>query len=190
MKKELYADKPVKEYLDDLAAKLPAPGGGSAAALSAALAAALISMVVNFTIGKPRYEKFRKELESILDKSEKLRTRLLDLTDLDVEAFKSKNLDDSLNVPFMVCRLCFDAALLCKPLLTKSNVNLITDVGVAAVFLESAFTAALLNVEINLGALKDKQRVKMIRQELARKGKIVKKIRSNTEEKIVKIIRG
>ncbi|MFZ2357219.1 MAG: cyclodeaminase/cyclohydrolase family protein, partial [Candidatus Omnitrophota bacterium] len=33
----MYKNKTLKKYLDDLAAKLPAPGGGSAAALNAAL---------------------------------------------------------------------------------------------------------------------------------------------------------
>lgn len=49
----MYCNKTLRGYLDDLAAKLPAPGGGSAAALTASEAAALISMVINFTIGKP-----------------------------------------------------------------------------------------------------------------------------------------
>ena len=55
----MYNEGSLKQYLNDLAAKLPAPGGGSAAALTAALGASLISMVLNFTIGKTKRAIFK-----------------------------------------------------------------------------------------------------------------------------------
>jgi formiminotetrahydrofolate cyclodeaminase len=186
----MYKDTALKQYLDDLAAKLPAPGGGSAAALSAALGASLISMVVNFTLGKPKYTQYEKELQEILEKSEKLRAEFLNLVDLDVTAYQSKNIRDALNVPFMVARLCFEAADLCPPLVKKGNVNLISDVAVAAVLLEGAFASALFNVEINLKMLNDPKVAKEIRKELKNKEKAIKKIRISTEEKVGEIIRG
>jgi formiminotetrahydrofolate cyclodeaminase len=64
----MYKNSSLKRYLDDLAAKLPAPGGGSAAALTASLGASLISMVVNFTLGKPRYAQYEKELKETLER--------------------------------------------------------------------------------------------------------------------------
>jgi formiminotetrahydrofolate cyclodeaminase len=82
-----YKEQTLKKYLDDLAAKLPAPGGGSAAALAAALGASLISMVVNFTLGKPKYAEYEKGLKQILSKSERLREEFLNLVDLDVTAY-------------------------------------------------------------------------------------------------------
>ncbi len=185
----MYRDESLKKYLDDLAAKLPAPGGGSAAALSAALGASLISMVVNFTLGKPKYVQYEKELKEILEKSEKLREEFLNLVDLDAAAYKSKNLRDALDVPFMVCRLCFEGIKLCPPLIKKANVNLISDVGVAAVLLESAFVSANFNIEINLKSLGDEKIAKSIRKELTQKRNSVKKIRLQTEEKVGKIIR-
>ncbi len=178
------------KYLDDLAAKLPAPGGGSAAALTAALGASLISMVVNFTIGKPKYARFEKELKTILEKSEKLRQEFLRLVDLDVVAYESKNIRDTLDVPFMVCRLCSEGIRLCPPLVTKGNVNLISDVAVAAILLEAAFSSAYYNVEINLKSLGNKKLTKAIRKELTQKDKSIKRIRQETEEKVGKIIRG
>ncbi|MFH1640742.1 MAG: cyclodeaminase/cyclohydrolase family protein [Candidatus Omnitrophota bacterium] len=113
----MYCDKSIKEYLNDLSARLPAPGGGSAAALNAALGISLVSMVVNFTIGKPKYAKYETELKSILEKSEDLRSEFLELVDLDVLAYKSKNIRDALDIPFMVCRLCFEGIKLCPPLI-------------------------------------------------------------------------
>lgn len=185
-----YKDETIKKYLDDLSAKLPAPGGGSAAALTAASGISLVSMVVNFTLGKPKYVKFEAELKGILERSEKLRQEFLRLVDLDVVAFESKNVRDAMDVPFMVCRLCFEGIKLCKPLVVKGNVNLISDVAVAAILLESAFASAYFNVEINLRPLNDKKLTSAVRKELMQKGRLVTKIRLDTEEKIGKIIRG
>lgn len=185
-----YQEESIRRYLDDLAAKLPAPGGGSAAALSGALGASLISMVVNFTIGKPRYAKYEKELRQILSRSESLRLELLGLVDLDVVAYRSKNIRDALDVPFMVCRLCFEGAKLCPPLIKKGNTNLISDVAVAAILLEAGFSSAYFNVEINLKSFNDKKVSRVIRKELSIKKKKIIKIRSDMEGKVGKIIRG
>lgn len=185
-----YKDGTLKKYLDDLAAKLPAPGGGSAAALNAAMGEALISMVVNFTLGKPKYASYENELKLMFEESEKLRNDFLGLVDADVEAYKSKDMRKALDIPFMVARLCFEAIKLCPPLIKKGNKNLISDVAVAAVLLESAFAAAYFNVEINLKSLADKKLTSAIRKELARKEKTIKKIRLKTEEQVGKIIRG
>ena len=68
-----YKNQSLTKYLNDLAARLPAPGGGSAAALNAALAVSLVSMVVNFTLGKPKYFAFELSLKKTLAKSEKLK---------------------------------------------------------------------------------------------------------------------
>jgi methenyltetrahydrofolate cyclohydrolase len=185
-----YKDKSLKKYLNDLAAKLPAPGGGSASAMNAAMGASLISMVVNFTLGKPKYARFEKELKSIFKNSEELRNELLDLVDLDILAYKSKNLQEAMEVPFMVCGLCFKTAKLCPPLINKGNINLISDVVVAAILLESAFKSACFNVEVNLKMLRDKTLTKSVRKELAQKGIAIEKIRTQMEEKVGKIIRG
>jgi len=184
-----YKESTLTKYLDDLAAKLSAPGGGSAAALTAAMGTALISMVVNFTLGKPKYAQYENELKATLERSERLREEFLNLVDLDVNAYKSKNIRDALDVPFMVCRLCFEGIKLCPDLIRKGNVNLISDVAVAAILLESAFTSADFNVEINLKSLADDKLANDIRKELTDKKKMIKKIRLQTEGKVGKIIR-
>jgi len=185
-----YRDASLNKYLDDLAAKLAAPGGGSAAAMNAAMGVSLISMVINFTLGKPKYAEYELELKSLLEKSEKLRAEFLILVDLDVKAYKSKNLRDALDIPFMVARLCFEGASLVLPLIRKGNVNLISDVAVAAIMLEGAFASAYFNVEINLKSLGDQKLAQTIRKELRRKAAKVMKIRVETEDKVGKIIRG
>ena len=185
-----YKNQSLTKYLNDLAARLPAPGGGSAAALNAALAVSLVSMVVNFTLGKPKYIVFDKELKAILVKSEKLRKQLLALVDLDVLAYQSKNVRKALAVPLTLARLCCQAAELCPPLIKKGNVNLISDVAVAAVFLESAFVSACFNARINLKSLADPKLTQEVSNELSQMYKIVLKIRKNTEDSVGKVIRG
>ncbi|MDD5561117.1 MAG: cyclodeaminase/cyclohydrolase family protein [Candidatus Omnitrophica bacterium] len=185
-----YKKQSLIKYLDDLSAKLPAPGGGSAAALNAAMGAGLISMVVNFTLGKPAYAAFETQLKGILVKSEKLRKDFLELVDLDVVAYQSKDARQALDIPLMLARLCCEAAKLCPPLIKKGNANLLSDVAVAAVFFESAFVAACFNVEINLKTLAQKKLTQGVRKELNQKNRIIQRIRRNTEDSIGKIIRG
>ncbi len=184
----MYKNLSLKRYLDDLAAKLPTPGGGSAAALSAAMGAALISMVVNFTIGKPKYSGYELELKKILNSSEKLRKAFLDLVDQDVEAYKSKNIKQSLKIPLSVCWLALDALKLCPPLIKKGNRNLISDVAVAAVLLEAAVSTAAVNVRINLANFDDKKLMLKIEKELCALIKNSKIIRTKTEENVGKLI--
>jgi len=184
-----YKTQSLAKYLNDLAAKLPAPGGGSAAALNAALGASLVSMVVNFTLGKPKYAVFAKELKSILVKSENFRKLFLDLVDLDAKAYQSKDIKKALAVPLKLARLCCQAAKLCPPLVKKGNVNLISDVAVAAVFLEAAFVSACFNVEINLKSLVDVKLTSKTRKELDQMYKIVLKVRKSTEASVGKVIR-
>jgi len=184
-----YKSQSLTKYLNDLSAKLCAPGGGSAAALNAAMGAALLSMVVNFTLGKPGYAGFEKELKRILGKSERLRRSFLRLVDSDVAAFKSGNIRKSLAVPLEVARLSAKAQELCLPLLAKGNPNLASDIGVAAVFLESAFVAARFNVEINLKALNDAKLSQKTKNELGRMYRAIFRVRKVTEAQVGKIIR-
>jgi methenyltetrahydrofolate cyclohydrolase len=183
----MYAET-LKKYSDDLAAKLPAPGGGSAAACGASLGAALVSMVANFTVGKPAYAKYDVEMRRLLERSEKLRAEFLNLVDLDVAAYQSKDPRKAMDIPLMVCRLCYEAIKLCLPLAKKGNVNLITDVAVAAQLLESAFAASCFNVLINLKTIDDPKLSAKVKKELAVKNKNIKQIRNVTEVYVGKII--
>lgn len=187
---KLYRDQSLHRYADDLAAKLPAPGGGSAAALAGCLGASLLSMVLNFTIGKPRYARYEKQLKATLKKSETIRKKFLELVDLDVVAYRSKNIKRALSVPLEVARLCFEGMNLCPDLIKKGNLNLISDVGVAAIFLESGFSGACFNVDINLKCLGNTKVSKNLRKELAKKEKTIKNLRLKIEEKVNEIIRG
>ncbi len=170
----MWLEKSLKSYLDKLASKSPTPGGGSAAALLGALAAGLVSMVVNFTVGKPKYKKVEKSVGRILERAEKLRERLSQLTEEDSIAYckisdayrlpkgeernkvMQKALCQASKVPFEVANLSFKLLKLNQDLVEKGNRNLISDVGVSVIFSLAALETAALNVEINLAGIKDK----------------------------------
>lgn len=185
-----YKTESLAKYLDDLSARLPAPGGGSAAAMNAAMAASLMSMAVNFTLGKPEYFKYAAELKTALEKTNKLKNDFLDLVDLDVAAYTSGDLRKAADVPLTLARLCFEGAKILPFLIKRTNPKLSSDLAVAAIFFESAFSAARFNIAINLKMLNDCKLEGAINKELRLKEKSVKKARVFTEESVGKIIRG
>jgi formiminotetrahydrofolate cyclodeaminase len=185
----MYKNSSLKKYLDDLAAGLPVPGGGSAAALVASLGVALISMVIRFTLGRPKYAKYQTELKRMLAASERTRKRLLELVDLDIEAFESKKIEKAIEVPQEVARLCWEAMKICPALVNKGNINLISDVAVACALLESGFSSALFNVEINLKCLKVSPGKGKAVWELRKKKDNITRTRRGLEAKINEIIR-
>ena len=84
---ENLTDQTVVQFLDALASSAPAPGGGSAAALSGALGAALVSMVCNLTLGKAKYADVQDEISALVEQSEALRHLLIDLLEADVKVY-------------------------------------------------------------------------------------------------------
>lgn len=167
----MYINKPMKTYLDDLAAKKPVPGGGSAAALSAAIGAGLMSMVCGYTVGNPACKAGQNEVADILVRTENYRLELEALVDEDVNAYGklaeglkafAKDNDkieplykDAITPPFETCKIASECLKLCKILAECGNKNLITDVAVAAILLEGAFFSAKFNIYINMKHIKD-----------------------------------
>ena len=66
----IMTDMTVRAFSEKLASNAPAPGGGSAAALSGALGAALISMVCRLTQGKEKYAEFESLVMDTIPKSD------------------------------------------------------------------------------------------------------------------------
>lgn len=171
----MYKNGSIENYLEDLAAKKPAPGGGSAAALEAATGCALMSMVANYTVGNKKYADVKEKAETLLGKSEGLRNKLEKLIDEDVRVYTKlskgfKTLDkdsrelqdlykESCAVPLEICKDAYNAIQLLKELVEYGNTNLITDVAISALMLESSFLGAKFNVYINLKYMKDQQYV-------------------------------
>jgi formiminotetrahydrofolate cyclodeaminase len=176
-------------FLDELASSSPAPGGGSVAALAGAVGAALSSMVCNLTRGKQGYEAVQDEINEILKKSEQLREDLTELIDRDTEAFnevmtalkKPKDTEEqkaqrknilqtafthAAEVPLETARKCLEVLDVAYIVAQKGNTNSISDAAVSALMAQSAVHAAILNIRINLGSIKDDQFVQMVRTEI------------------------
>ena len=81
------ADRPVRDFCEVLASELPAPGGGSAAALEGALGCALIGMVAKLTIGRKKYAAHEQFMKGCAERAEELRLMFLGLVERDAEAF-------------------------------------------------------------------------------------------------------
>ncbi|MBB6631228.1 cyclodeaminase/cyclohydrolase family protein [Clostridium algidicarnis] len=172
----------VENFAKELASKSPAPGGGSAAALSATLAASLSSMVFNLTIGKKAYENLKDEekecIINALKKTEVLREEYLDIMQEDttvflkvMDAYKmpkdsedEKNLRKikieeayklALEVPRRLSEKCFELYKYIEIAAKYGNANAISDAGVSALMIQAALEGASLNVKINLASLED-----------------------------------
>ncbi|MCM8783150.1 MAG: cyclodeaminase/cyclohydrolase family protein [Candidatus Omnitrophica bacterium] len=185
-----YRERSLRKYIDDLSKKLPAPGGGSASSLVCGLGVSLLGMVINFTLGKPGYQDYEKELKKILIKVESLKKRFLELVDEDVKAYKSKDIWYSLEVPLKVAYNCYEAIRISPLLLKKGNKNLLSDVACGVIFLEAGFWGAYFNVEANLKFIKEKKIVNKIRKELLREASHLKRIKEEVEKKVGVFIKG
>ena len=152
----------LSEYTRVLSLKVPAPGGGSAAAATAALGAALLSMVANYSLGKTGSRTKEQKINASLKASEGLRKRFLMLIDLDAQAYlnvvkarkaaptkRAAARRKAAEVPLEICKLCYKAVQLSPILVRYGNKYLVSDVKVALELLLAAFNAARINVEIN-----------------------------------------
>ena len=79
-------DQTIGEFLDQLAERVPAPGGGAAAALLAAQGAALLGMVARYTTGE-KYAEHQVTISRIIAEVDELRNIALRLADADADAF-------------------------------------------------------------------------------------------------------
>ena len=80
-------DLSLTEFAQVLGSDAPAPGGGSAAALSAANGISLTKMVCELTLGKKKYAEFEAEIAQVHAESARLQESLLAAIDKDTEAF-------------------------------------------------------------------------------------------------------
>ncbi|MDR3231426.1 MAG: cyclodeaminase/cyclohydrolase family protein [Synergistaceae bacterium] len=171
-------DMTVKGFTEKLASDAPAPGGGSAAALSGALGAGLVSMVCRLTLGKAKYAQHEVLVKEVLAKSDALAASLLDGIQKDTDAFDSvmaafalpKETDEqkvarsaaiqrayiiAVDSPVTTAEGCLAAMQLSESLLHKSNTNAVSDLAVGAVQAWAGLKGALANVRINLPSIKD-----------------------------------
>jgi len=164
-------DDTIAAFLDQLAARVPAPGGGAAAALHAAQAAALLAMVARYSDG-PRYDAAL--MDRIVADADELRQDALALAEADVEAFAavgaayrlprdtpgrsaaiSSALAGAARPPAGVVRTALLLISLAGQLRPAANPAMITDVAAAAEAARAAAVTARLIIEVNLKGITD-----------------------------------
>ena len=171
-------DLTVTDFLDELASDSPAPGGGSVAALNGALGAGLIAMVARLTIGKKGYDTVQSLMEDTRDGADRLKQRLTELVDEDTQAFNAvmaafklpKETDEdkvarsaaiqagyqqAIHTPMETAESCLAVLELAAAIAGKGNANAASDLGVATQVAYAGVEGAVMNVKINLPAIKD-----------------------------------
>lgn len=167
----------VAGFLDSLASRTPAPGGGAVAAVHAGQCAALLSMVAAYTSG-PKYQEHRQVVDAIDRTARKARGRALLLADADIAAFgavgaayampkdteeqvRSRSaaiasaLSGAAEPPAAVIEMCLELVVAAENLLPVANRSVITDVAAATEAARAAAVTARLNVEINVAGIDD-----------------------------------
>ena len=150
-------DLTIRDYLDQVSARNPTPGGGAVAAIIAAEGCALMNMVANFSEG----EEFKK----IVSATDKTLDALTKAGEADQDAFgavmrayrgqgdREAALSQAALVPAGIIGLCSSRLDHLEALAARGNPRLISDVAIAALLFDAAIKSSELNILINLREL-------------------------------------
>lgn len=168
----------VTALLDAFRSNEPTPGGGSASALSGAVGASLLAMVAALPKPRAATEEDVERLAAAGVRCTAIARRLEELVDRDSAAYdlvvgafrRPKGTDEekaartagiqramraATEAPLDVMRACSDAIEQGAVVAAFGNRNASSDVQVGLELLGAGLRGAKLNVEINLGSLKD-----------------------------------
>ena len=171
-------DLPLTTFGEALASSAPTPGGGCASALSGALAASLAAMVARNTAASEKFADRADQMNEAAAEADGLRSELLSLVDEDAEAFalvmaafrmpketpqeqaaRSEAIQAgykaAVEPPLLVCTQSVRVLELALQVAEQGNPNTVSDAGVAALLAAAALEGGALNVQINLGSIKD-----------------------------------
>ncbi|MGL5355062.1 MAG: cyclodeaminase/cyclohydrolase family protein [Cetobacterium sp.] len=198
-------DLSVKDFLDRVDSKTPAPGGGSVSALASTLGCTLARMVAHLTFDKKKFKELPLEEQELFRKSfekiQKYRNSLEELIDKDTDVYNSvmeayklpkenseeiafrkitieKNLKLATEVPLEICKISEKTLNSLKIILKHCNQNAITDLGVSAILLYSGIEGGVLNVKVNLSGISDDTFKKMTLTKLDEILKISKQLKT------------
>lgn len=167
------ADLTVRDLLERLASRAPAPGGGSAAALAGAMGAALVAMVAELTIGRPEYAEHEAAATQLRRDALARKDLLLELADEDAMTYQAvvdarrlpreseperearsvamrSAMLAAARVPMRIATVAAEVLALAEQIAPIGNRNAASDSGVAAQLAAAALRGAVLNVRINL----------------------------------------
>jgi methenyltetrahydrofolate cyclohydrolase len=163
----------VQAWLDELANRGPAPGGGAAAAITAAMAAAIVAMAGRLSSEWP-------EARGVVAQASSLRRRLAELAQTDADVYREtlrvlerraeipaerrdhelgQALSRAAQAPLTIAETAADVAVLAAEAAERADARLRPDADVAAALAAAAAQAAARLVEVNLSAVRDDARV-------------------------------
>ncbi len=166
------------DFLASLASKSPAPGGGSAAALSGAMGAALAAMVCQLTVNNPKFAEQQETAAEVLREADELRSTLVWLMQQDTDAFlelmscyklpkateaekaaRNERLQEAAKAaaaaPLAAMRACLRVLELAETAAQAGNPHAVSDAAVAALLARAGLQSAFYNVKINLSIIHD-----------------------------------
>jgi formiminotetrahydrofolate cyclodeaminase len=170
----------VRDLVERLATRDPAPGGGSAAALAGAMGAAVVRMVVELTAVPTDPKSAGMELAEIGAAAATWQSELLNLAELDANAYhavvqarrlprgtelESQARDvqvaaamrDATRAPLATIRAATAVLELAERLAPIGSRHAISDVGVGGMLATTSARGAALNLRINLPFLQDRE---------------------------------
>jgi len=186
-------DLTIKEFIEEIDSKSPAPGGGSVSALASTLGVALSRMVGHLTIGKKKYLALTPEIQmEFIDVQKELLTiknELVQMIDKDTDAFNlimkayqmpketeeqiklrnqkiQEGTTQAILVPILVASLSISALHQMPFMIQYGNKQTMSDLGVAIMQLSVGTEGACMNVLINLSSLDDKIAVKQYKAQV------------------------
>ncbi len=201
------------EFLEVASSNEPTPGGGAISAVAGALGTSMALMAANFTTDPKKFADRQEAIKGMLVDLARSRDQLMELAGADARGFKGigeayalpKKTDQekarrkqaiqdalvgAMQAPRGIIDVCAGAMGVIDQLADVANINLISDVGVAAVLCEAASRAARLNVEINLAFIKDGDLVERTRLEVERQVKDIRSAHERVIEKANRAING
>ena len=184
----LYTEKTCEQFIEETASGAPVPGGGSVSALAGALGAALGRMVASLTIGKAKYADVEEEMTALAQEADMIREELLALVQADIDIFRPLSelygmkaeteaekmkkelllesaLREACRVPLDIMEKCARAIELSEIFAEKGSRLAVSDAAASAALCRGAMEAASLNVYINTGSMKDRDRAEVLNAE-------------------------
>jgi formiminotetrahydrofolate cyclodeaminase len=150
-----FLDRPVRGFLEQLAARTPTPGGGGAAAVTGAMAAGLVAMAARFSARQ------LPEAGDLADQADRLRFMAAQLADMDARAYtavlatrgpeRKEALLAAAMVPLEIAAIGARVAGLAVRVAEAGNPNLRGDAVTGAVLAAASARSAASLVDINVG---------------------------------------
>lgn len=171
-------DYKVNDFINEMGSDSPAPGGGSASALSGAVAAGLLRMVALLTVGKKKYDGVQELAKDTAEKALMLMNDFSGIIDRDTESFNAvsavfampKNTDEEKAArkeamqlalkgctvtPMEMMEKSLEGLRMIEGVAGKLNASAGSDLGCSVLQFKACLDGAWLNVLINAGGITD-----------------------------------